>query len=43
MDDQEFDRRLPATNDRLFINKDWAYDAHMIGDPAERFYRLPHG
>jgi hypothetical protein len=34
---------LPESGDRLFVSSDWAFDAHVMGDPAERFYRLPHG
>lgn len=39
----DLDTRLPTAGDSLFIAKDWAFDAHVVGDRNERFYRLPQG
>lgn len=41
MDDYEI--RWPQEGDRLFIESKWAYDAHVVRDPEERFYRMPMG
>jgi hypothetical protein len=38
-----FDSRWPSDDDRLFVESAWAYDAHIVRDPAERFYRMPMG
>jgi hypothetical protein len=40
---EDFDLRWPEDGDRLFVESTWAYDAHVVCDPAERFYRLPMG
>lgn len=34
---------LPKESDHLFVESAWAYDAHIVSDPAERFYRMPQG
>jgi hypothetical protein len=39
----DLDSRWPQEGDRLFVSSSWAYDAHVVSDPAERFYRLPMG
>lgn len=38
-----FETRWPKDGDRLFREFAWAYDAHVVRDPAERFYRMPMG
>lgn len=38
-----YESRWPKTGDRLFVESSWAYDAHVVRDPAERFYRMPRG
>jgi hypothetical protein len=40
---QDMDERWPRDGDRLFVQSDWRYDAHIVRDPGERFYRLPMG
>ena len=40
---EDFESRWPKDGDRLFIELAWAYDAHVVRDPAERFYRMPMG
>lgn len=35
--------RWPRDGDRLFVERAWRYDAHVVRDPSERFYRLPMG
>ena len=35
--------RWPKDGDRLFVESAWAYDAHIVRDPGERFYRMPMG
>ena len=40
---EDFDLRWPDDGDRLFVESTWAYDAHVVCDPAERFCRLPMG
>ncbi len=40
---EDFESRWPQDGDRLFVESSWAYDAHVIRDPAERFYRMPMG
>jgi hypothetical protein len=37
------EERWPHDGDRLFIQASWAYDAHVVRDPKERFYRMPMG
>lgn len=43
MESDDDDPLLPVNGDRLFVPSSWAYDAHMVSDPRERFYRLPMG
>ena len=33
----------PTEGDRLFVESVWAYDAQVVSDPGERYYRLPKG
>ena len=40
---EDFETRWPKDDDRLFAESSWAYDAHIVRDPAERFYRMPMG
>ena len=40
---EDFDMRWPEDGDRLFVASTWAYDAHVVRDPGERFYRMPRG
>jgi hypothetical protein len=40
---EDFESRWPKENDHLFIESAWAYDAHIVSDPGERFYRMPMG
>jgi len=40
---KDFETRWPKEGDRLFVESAWAYDAHVIRDPKERFYRMPMG
>ena len=40
---QDFESRWPKDGDRLFVASTWAYDAHVVLDPGERFYRMPMG
>jgi hypothetical protein len=40
---EDADLRWPEDGDRLFVESTWAYGAHVVCDPAERFYRLPMG
>jgi hypothetical protein len=40
---EEFELRWTKGGDRLFVSSTWAYDAHIVSDTAERFYRLPMG
>jgi HEPN domain-containing protein len=42
-EDEVFETRLPKTGDRLFMESTWAYDAQVVRDPKERFYRMPMG
>jgi hypothetical protein len=35
--------RWPENGDRLFIESTWAYDARIVREPGERFYRMPMG
>lgn len=39
----DIESRWPADGDRLFVETAWAYDAHVVRDPVERFYRMPMG
>lgn len=40
---EEFETRWPRDDDRLFVESEWAFDARVVRDHAERFYRLPMG
>jgi len=40
---EDLEERWPKDNDHLFVETAWKYDAHVVSDPAERFYRLPMG
>jgi hypothetical protein len=40
---EDSDTRWPKDGDRLFRDLTWAYDAYLVRDPAERFYRMPMG
>jgi hypothetical protein len=40
---QDFASRWPRDGDRLFVASAWVYDAHVVRDPGERFYRMPLG
>ncbi|HSK79243.1 MAG TPA: hypothetical protein VLQ45_22510, partial [Thermoanaerobaculia bacterium] len=42
-DVEEFETRWPRDDDRLFVESAWAYEAPVVRDPAERFYRMPMG
>lgn len=35
--------RWPKDGDRLFVESAWAYDAPVVRNPGERFYRMPMG
>ena len=39
----DFEARWPKGGDRLFVESAWAYDAYVVCDPRERFYRMPMG
>jgi hypothetical protein len=39
----ELKERWPRGGDRVFVEASWAYDAHVVRDPKERFYRMPMG
>jgi hypothetical protein len=40
---EDFETRWPKDGDRLFVESAWAYDALVVRDPGERFYRMPMG
>jgi hypothetical protein len=40
---EDFATRWPKDGDLLFVESAWAYDAHIVRDPEERFYRMPMG
>jgi hypothetical protein len=40
---EDFDTRWPKDGDRLFVESTWAYDAKVVRDPGERYYRMPMG
>ncbi len=40
---KDLDSRWPESGDRLFVASQWSYDAHIVSNPAERFYRMPMG
>lgn len=39
----QLSERWPCDGERLFVTASWAYDAEIIRDPKERFYRMPMG
>ena len=39
----DFESRWPKDGDRLFVESEWAYDAHIVRHPGERLYRMPIG
>ena len=43
LETDDLESRWPKDGDRLFIESEWAYDAHIVRDPGERFYRMPMG
>lgn len=40
---EELEERWPQDGDRLFVEASWAFDAQVVRDPQERFYRMPMG
>ena len=40
---EDFETRWPKDGDRLFVESAWAYDAPVVRDPGERFFRMPMG
>jgi HEPN domain-containing protein len=40
---ENFETRCPKKGDRLFLESTWAFDAQIVRDPNERFYRMPMG
>lgn len=40
---ENFETRWPKDGDRLFVESARAYDAPVVRDPGERFYRMPMG
>lgn len=40
---EDFETRWPKDGDRLFVEFALAYDAPVVRDPEERFYRMPMG
>ena len=40
---EDFETRWPKDGDRLFVGSAWTYDAPVVRDPGERFYRMPMG
>lgn len=40
---EDFETRWPKEGDLLFVESAWAYDAPVVRDPGERFYRMPMG
>lgn len=42
-ENDDFESRWLKDDDRLFIESAWAYDAHVVRHPGERFYRMPKG
>lgn len=40
---EDFETRWPKDGDRLFVEFALAYDAPVVRDPGERFYRMPMG
>lgn len=43
MPEADLEMRWPQDGDHLFVESAWAYDAPVIRDPGERFYRMPMG
>jgi hypothetical protein len=39
----DLEDKCPQHTDRLFCPGSWPYDAHVLADPKERFYRMPQG
>lgn len=39
----DLEERWPKDGDRLFVESSRAYDAQIVRDPRERFYRMPMG
>jgi hypothetical protein len=39
----DLESRWPKDGDRLFVESEWAYDAHIVRHQGERFYRMPMG
>lgn len=42
-EDGNFELRWPKEGDHMFVEAESPSDAHVTGDPAERFYRMPMG
>ena len=40
---EDIESRWPQDGDRLFVESARAYDAYVVRDPGERFYRMPMG
>lgn len=40
---EDFESRWPEDGDRLFVESHWSYNAYVVRDPGERFYRMPLG
>jgi hypothetical protein len=40
---EDLEDHWPRDGDRLFIEASWAYDAYVVRDPKERFYRMQMG
>ena len=40
---EDLESHWPKDGDRLFVESTWAYDAYVVRDPGERFYRMPMG
>ncbi len=40
---EDIETGWPKDGDRLFVQSAWAYDARVVRDPGERFYRMPMG
>jgi hypothetical protein len=42
-EETDLEDRWPQDGDRLFIESNWAYDAHVVRAPKERRFRMPRG
>ena len=42
-EEEDYESRWPQDGDRLFVESAWRYDAHVVRDRGERFYRMPMG